>query len=328
MSRHHENVRWQSPDGTWNAGFFERIPCRGSDCDDETHEWCDEFNRGAFEWVSTGHSAEQAADRSWTGPNPGGTDGGGPYDPNDPHSVARSARYDDLAAVAYENRDGRTWMEGRYVSYYGPPKQRTLTAIQAEREQMVRDWIGHRLGGYANQKDPREEGLAAQITERLKTATPEEIADYEQRSTAHRDQMREMLAKHREDRTVRARQRRPYGSHYYDPNFAQRERDLDAREEEVEAYIAKADDSAKKRAAARRPAKAPAKKTAPKKTTATKTTAARQTKKPAAPPAGGAQGRVQAGVPAGGQFTTSARTEAQVALAAPVDPAASSDPWA
>lgn len=71
MSHHHENVIWQSPNGTWNRGFYERIRPAFTD-EDYDSEWDDDFDFERFEWASTGLASEQAAVDSWPGPNPGG----------------------------------------------------------------------------------------------------------------------------------------------------------------------------------------------------------------------------------------------------------------
>lgn len=70
MSYYHENVIWQSENGTWSRGFFERISMdNGSE--DYDSEWDDDFDFERFGWVSTGHMTEEAAARSWKGANPG-----------------------------------------------------------------------------------------------------------------------------------------------------------------------------------------------------------------------------------------------------------------
>jgi hypothetical protein len=64
MSFHRENVIWKSTDGTWNRGFYATIQT-GDD-----PEW-DVETLDYFDWVSTGHRSEQAAEQSWNGANPG-----------------------------------------------------------------------------------------------------------------------------------------------------------------------------------------------------------------------------------------------------------------
>lgn len=65
MSFNRENVQWESPDGTWNLGFFE-VVWEGDD-----PEWDVEYDFGRFWWVSTGHGTPDAAWSSWRGANPG-----------------------------------------------------------------------------------------------------------------------------------------------------------------------------------------------------------------------------------------------------------------
>lgn len=74
MSVNRENVTWVSRDWTWNLGFFECIDIGDyDDPDDYDYEWDVEYDTSRFEWVSTGHASEEAADQSWDGANPGGT---------------------------------------------------------------------------------------------------------------------------------------------------------------------------------------------------------------------------------------------------------------
>jgi hypothetical protein len=65
MSFNRENVTWQSEDGTWNLGFLEVVWVG------EDPEWDVEYGDG-FDWVSTGHSSQEAAYAAWDGANPGG----------------------------------------------------------------------------------------------------------------------------------------------------------------------------------------------------------------------------------------------------------------
>lgn len=67
MSFNRENVTWQSPDGSWNLGFFEAWVW-GDD-----PEWDVDYSLDNFEWVTTGHRSEDAALEAWDGANPGGT---------------------------------------------------------------------------------------------------------------------------------------------------------------------------------------------------------------------------------------------------------------
>lgn len=70
MSLHRENVIWVSRDGKWNRGFYEyyNVNVGGEDWD---HEWDVEYIYDSFNWVSTGHATEEAANMAWTGSNPG-----------------------------------------------------------------------------------------------------------------------------------------------------------------------------------------------------------------------------------------------------------------
>lgn len=70
MSKNRENVTWQSPNGTWNLGFF-KVLSNSFDEDSYDSEWNVDYDYDVFEWVSIGHSSARAADDSWNGPNPG-----------------------------------------------------------------------------------------------------------------------------------------------------------------------------------------------------------------------------------------------------------------
>lgn len=69
MSYHWENTIWQSRDGSWNRGYFERINVSDSIENKEGKpydpEWDDEFNFSKFADVKTGFPNESAA-AAWT----------------------------------------------------------------------------------------------------------------------------------------------------------------------------------------------------------------------------------------------------------------------
>lgn len=69
MSFNRENTIWQSPDGTWNRGFYEVV---WQDLNGDP-EWDVEYG-GEFWWVSIGHATREAAHAAWDGCNPGGCD--------------------------------------------------------------------------------------------------------------------------------------------------------------------------------------------------------------------------------------------------------------
>lgn len=257
MGFHREHVVWQSPDGTWGNGRFavDYYACgQDDDCDNAPeHEWCAEFDQNDFDWASTGHPTMAAADDSWDGSNPGGHSSYS-YDPSNATTIEWIEHYDDMAAKQCEYAQqararsqsqggGRFYYSslGNDYGYQGPARQRTLKAIASERNELEHKWYGHQLGGYDNLVDPRVEELGAQIVERLKSATAEEKRDYLHTQKARRDALEEQLSSHRERRRVDALRRRPYGSHYYDPDFARRERALSERETSLEGFIAKID---------------------------------------------------------------------------------------
>ena len=297
MSYHHENVTWQSPDGTWNRGFFaeDYLTCGGNEdeCGDETHEWCREFDQSRFEWVSTGHPTEDAAWRSWTGSNPGSGEVVA-YDPDSPQVREWVTEYEDLAAKKYEeatrkaaeNSSSRTGLYGgsyrhpgdtSYWGYEGPARHRTLAALQRERNSLVEDWAGTYLAGYDNLRRSDDEArLDTQIAERLKTAAPQERAAYEQEAAAHRDRLHTLLDRARQRRLEDARRSRGYA--YRPGSLDQAKRRAD-REQEIAGLIDTAEESAKTHATSR-PARPPTTKT----TTVEKADKAGRSKtKPSAP---------------------------------------------
>lgn len=75
MSFNRENVTWQSKNGSWNRGFYTVIEHGRfnfeDDEDDYSPEWDVDYDYDSFEWVSTGHTTEDDAHRSWDGANPG-----------------------------------------------------------------------------------------------------------------------------------------------------------------------------------------------------------------------------------------------------------------
>lgn len=72
MSYHHENIAWQTENGTWGIGFYERISNGDNSWDsDYDSEWDDDFNFEKFQWASTGHATEEKAMAAWRGANPG-----------------------------------------------------------------------------------------------------------------------------------------------------------------------------------------------------------------------------------------------------------------
>lgn len=74
MSFNRDNVTWQSPDGTWNLGFYtvHEGMVYGDD-EDYDPEWDVDYDYESFEWVTTGHATENAARAAWKGANPGCT---------------------------------------------------------------------------------------------------------------------------------------------------------------------------------------------------------------------------------------------------------------
>lgn len=110
MSFNRENVIWQSHNGTWSRGFFP------ADVYGDDPEWDVDYDFERFGWVATGLASEQAAEDAWTGANPGGWSSY-PFERDDKGSVARAAKYDQMAADAKARRrealaGDPTWRRG------------------------------------------------------------------------------------------------------------------------------------------------------------------------------------------------------------------------
>lgn len=327
MSYHHDNVVWQSPDGTWNRGFFQEdyLTCGGheDECGDETHEWCREFDQSQFMWVSTGHPTQDSSIAAWNGANPGSMTIYA-YDPNNPASIEAIEEFEDIAAKKYEQATARRaagpkgthWFGTSRADrwgYEGPPKQRTLKALRAERDALIEQKHQYRVQGADNLPDPRIGDLKLLIDERMKSATEQERKDFAAQRVKHRDRLQAILDRaledERRDRLERSRRGyRPstfYG--YYGGSPARNTERLTKKREAREALeqkIAEVDGVIAREAAQE------ATKTAPVKKAATKKTAQKTTTKAT----GSGPGRVPRGVPAGGQFTAAEKRQADVAL--------------
>lgn len=164
MSLNRENVVWQSPDGTWNRGFYDYHHGDTSDPDYD-EEWDVNYDYDRFHWVSSGHRTEDAARASWNGANPG-SDGAIVYIPE---HVVWIDQYEDLAARLCEDGDGY---------YMGPKRTRTLKAMQAELNELEREQARFDANKYLNNNRPDIAVLSKRIAERAKTATPEERAGW------------------------------------------------------------------------------------------------------------------------------------------------------
>lgn len=71
MSVNRANITWKSRNGTWNRGFYDYYSV-DTHKEDWDFEWDVEYDYDRFNWVSTGHATQEAADASWNGANPGG----------------------------------------------------------------------------------------------------------------------------------------------------------------------------------------------------------------------------------------------------------------
>lgn len=95
MSYNWENIKWQSKNGLWSIGFFEREPMVSSfnQDDDYDSEWEDDFDRSKFSFASVGHATPESADNSWKGANPGSSTSI-PYSKKNAEEISE---YEDMA---------------------------------------------------------------------------------------------------------------------------------------------------------------------------------------------------------------------------------------
>lgn len=238
MSRHHENVIWQSADGTWSRGFFERTS--GFISRDGDDEWDVEYDYDHFQWVSAGHPTAADAAAAWDGPNPGGST---EYTYTD-QTAEEIDQFDDMAAVLCEDTVGD---RDRWGSpYHGTPKRRTTAHVQSDRDSTVAGWVSSRAGGYDNQLDPfrRLSKLNNDLDVRYQQASAEEKAAFDERDATHRARLRTMLADARQKYHDSSRQDFRYSFSSYDRGFAQKRSDCFT---EVETYLDELDAAATKR---------------------------------------------------------------------------------
>lgn len=251
MSYHHENIVWQSADGSWSRGFYERIPgFRSSGDDDYDSEWDDEFDYGVFEWVSAGHSTANEAAAAWDGSNPGGYSECAYGD----ETAERIDRLDDMAAVLCEAEARRKVDRWGWSRYNGTPKRRKTVFVQAQRDSIIEAWVSTRARGYDNLFDPGRDlpRLDADLVGRYQQASIAERAAYDERDTAHRAKLRDLLAKARQDYVDSNRGSFRYS---YDRDRGQKRSDCFA---EVEKYLDKLDAAAARRLSTAKPKAAPA----------------------------------------------------------------------
>lgn len=54
MSTYHQHVIWESSNGTWGIGFFERIDTNYNNNPEYDSEWDDAYSDNSFVWAKTG----------------------------------------------------------------------------------------------------------------------------------------------------------------------------------------------------------------------------------------------------------------------------------
>lgn len=197
MSFNRENVLWQSADGTWSRGFYVcHVRNYGEDEEDIDPEWDVDYDYDRFNWVSVGHTSEQAAEDSWSGGNCGSPDSAPAND---------AERLDDLAAKMY--------LESKqHFGYYGPPKYRTSLAVQDELNKAIDSARWHKIDGYSNDHTAEIAAIGAQLNDAIKR-NPK--GDGERGRT-------DRLQTGYDTRKERDRQQARFQSGYYDPATARR----------------------------------------------------------------------------------------------------------
>jgi len=154
VSTRHENVVWQSADGTWSRGFYRAD--RWYDGDDD--EGRVEFDMGEFEWVSCGHPTKDEAHDAWDGANPGGhlvvpqpvAGEESPFQSENPEYL------DDLAAQLWATysklprmtRERHSWERSDICN--GAPKRRVPRYLADDIRRGLVSNARNKLAGYAN----------------------------------------------------------------------------------------------------------------------------------------------------------------------------------
>lgn len=158
MSKTRENVTWQSPDGTWNRGFYVCYDTGDYNDPDFDSEWDVDYHYDAFEWVSAGHATSDAADKAWGGANPG-VRRIVTLDPSNAQSVQQAEDFDNMAARLHESGSGY---------YRGPVRPRSLQSLQSELRQWQEGVISLEVRGKpAGDAGKKVAALTRQITDRL-----------------------------------------------------------------------------------------------------------------------------------------------------------------
>lgn len=200
MSFNRENVIWQSPDGTWNRGFFDSYSTGSYDDDDYDPEWDVEYSEN-FCWASTGHPTQQAAERSWSGANPGGQS-------TYPYS---DDTQDDIAGFEVQ---AALLARAKSPTYFGPKKQVPLGYV-AERVYGDRASVAvSTLNGYSNTL-PRDHGeWEADLADRLPDASPSERSEVIRQAQFAAQKLADAISSARQSNEER-RNQRPWGSPRY-----------------------------------------------------------------------------------------------------------------
>lgn len=226
VSKNRENIVWQSADGTWNRGFFSFYSTGDTSDPDYDDEWDVEYDTSTFHWVSVGHATEDGAWRSWTGANPGG----GSVLSFEPDRADDVERYEDMAAVVYEQEQARRKADpayGRWASradffgdghgpFVGPARPRSLAGLQREINRHRREHWGHRVGGYDNMLHPDAQPggpLEKRVAETLAAASAQEREGYEERQAAYRQSLRDLHTKTTTSMDEDARRSARYGGY-------------------------------------------------------------------------------------------------------------------
>lgn len=194
MSTGHENVIWQSADGTWNRGFYASDYGYWGEEDEEPEA---EYDQTAFEWVSRGHASEQDAHNSWRGANPGHS-----YIIRQPQTDQERAhwdgehdRLDDMAAQLFMRDPGVAT---------GTPRRRVPRFLARDIATALSDSAHYALGGYANQPTDVT-GEMAELRSRIPDLTAAERAQVSAELAAGADRITSELTGTSLGWTVRGR---------------------------------------------------------------------------------------------------------------------------
>lgn len=209
MSFNRENVIWQSPDGTWNRGFYDFYSTGESDDPDYDSEWGVDYT-DQFVRVRTGFRSQAAAEAY----QPWGNPGGHTEVPATPENAAVIERLDDEAAKTYDaaTRE-RPYAYGYHGTpeYSGPPKERKLKFLLADARRAKLEYARHRIQGYINSPDPKIPLWEARISKIIQQGRPADLEMLASSGNKYADGLEKLLQEDEERQARRRRQRMSSG---------------------------------------------------------------------------------------------------------------------